>query len=528
VRVSLDRAARWQAAGASVVVFVAEPGGPGGKVTIPADLDVRLGTAVPRRLRWMFIVGTVRLALLARHADVVVSGREVGVGLLEAAAAGRASRRPVAVTVQSRPDVAISAYVGARLRGVTRKALARADLAVCVSAGMVPTVTEIGVPAERVRTVTNGVDLDRLLAAAKQAPEVVLPPGRSVVGCGRLHRQKGFDLLVRAHAIARGAGAPAHHLVVVGEGPDRAALEDLASELDVADTVVFTGFVENPQAIISRADVFVLPSRWEGYPLALVEAVCCATPSIAATCVSGPDEVLDGGRFGALVPAEDEGALGAALLRHLQDPRPLRERAAAGAAEARVRFDPARAARAHLELLEELRGGSGWARAGRSRLVSAPLRLSSQAGGVASTDRVRAGRGPELPSPANPAERLRRPSVLAVSALIAVAATSRTVRNAFSWSNPLSDTVETSRIPTTTARSSAPSILPARASCRARLTAARMTSPATTAPESPRSRVTSRKPLCAFATGTASRLRMRAAASDSTPPPPNPQNAPNP
>ncbi len=372
VRVSLDRAARWRAAGASLVVFVAEPGGPGGKVEIPAGLDVRMGTAVPRRLRWMLLVGTARLALLARGADVLVSGREVGVGLLEARAAGWVSRRPVAVTVQSRPDVAISAYVGPRLRGVTRRALARADLAVCVATGMVPALTEIGLPAERVRTVTNGVDLDRLLAAAKQAPEVVLPPGRSIVGCGRLHRQKGFDLLVRAHAMARDAGAPAHHLVIVGDGPDRAALEELAGELGVADTVVFTGFVENPHAIISRAEVFVLPSRWEGYPLALVEAVCCATPSIAAACVSGPDEVLDGGRFGELVPAEDEGALGAALARHLHDPKPLRERAALGASEARVRFDPARAARAHLELLEEVVGRPWHARGRRAGAVSGP------------------------------------------------------------------------------------------------------------------------------------------------------------
>lgn len=355
-----------------MVVFVAEPGGPGGKVAIPSNLGVHLGTAVPRRLRWTFPLGTARLVMLARRADVVVSGREVGVGLLEAAVAGWASRRPVAVTVQSRPDVAISAYVGARLRGVTRKALARADLAVCVSAAMIPTVTEIGLPAERVRTVTNGIDLDRVLDAAKRAPEVVLPPGRLVVGCGRLHRQKGFDLLVRAHASARRAGAPAHHLVVVGDGPDLDALEDLVSELDVADTVVFTGFVANPHAIISRADVFVLPSRWEGYPLALAEAVCCATPSIAAACVSGPDEILDGGRFGALVPVEDEGALGRALLRHLHDPRALRERAAVGASEARVRFDPARAARAHLDLLEELRRRPGRARGRPAAVRSVP------------------------------------------------------------------------------------------------------------------------------------------------------------
>lgn len=354
VRVSLDRATRWHGAGATVVVFVAEHGGPGGKVAVPQDLDVCFGTAVPRRFRWTFLIGTARLALLARHADVLVSGREVGIGLLQAVIVGWAVRKPVAVTVQSRPDVAISEYVGERLRSVTRRALGRADLAVCVSAGMVPTLVGIGVAAHRARTVTNGVDLDAILAAAAQPPQVPLPAGRFLMGSGRLHRQKGFDILIRAHATARREGAPPHHLVLVGEGPGRGALEELVRELGVDDSVVFTGFVANPHAILARADAFVLASRWEGYPLALAEAVCLATPSIATACLSGPDEVLDGGRFGALVPTEDEVALAGALLRHLRDPRPLRERATTGAAEARVRFDPARAARAHLDLLEDL------------------------------------------------------------------------------------------------------------------------------------------------------------------------------
>ena len=355
VRVSLDRACRWARAGASVTVFVAERGGSGTKVLVPGDLPVRYGTAVERRVRWTFLIGLGRLLALGRRADVLVSGREIGVGMLQCVAAGRLLRRPVAVTVQSRVDVAVEEYVGEELRSWTVKALARADLVVPVSAGMLHTLVEIGVPVARVRTVTNGVDVDHVIQAAQQEPELVLPPGPLVVGSGRLHRQKGFDLLLRAHARALADGAPAHHLVLVGDGPDRVALERLADELEVGDSVVFTGFVANPHAIVARAAAFVLPSRWEGYPLALVEAICCGTPCIAASCVSGPEEVLDGGRFGALVGPEDANELAAALRRHLDDPGSLQERAGMGAAEAHDRFDPARAARAHLELLEELR-----------------------------------------------------------------------------------------------------------------------------------------------------------------------------
>ena len=354
VRVSLDRASRWARAGARVSVFVAEQGGSGTKVLVPDQLPVRFGTVVERRVRWTFLIGLGRLLALGRRADVLVSGREIGVGLLQCVAAGRLLRRPVAVTVQSRVDVALGEYVGEELRSWTVRALVRADLIVPVSAGMLHTLVEMGVPAARVRTVTNGVDLDHIIGAARQEPEVVLPPGPLVVGSGRLHRQKGFDLLLRAHASALRDGAPSHHLVLVGDGPDRGALERLVDELEVRDSVVFTGFVANPHAIVARAAAFVLPSRWEGYPLALVEAICCGTPCIAASCVSGPEEVLDGGRFGALVGPEDATELAAALRRHLDDPGPLQERARAGAAEARDRFDPARAARAHLELLEEL------------------------------------------------------------------------------------------------------------------------------------------------------------------------------
>ena len=359
LRVSLDRAARWQAAGASVVVFVAEPGGLGSKLVVPEHLAVRHGTRAALRFRWSFLLGLARLLLLARRADVVVSGREIGLGLLQAVLVGRLVRRPVAVSVQSRADVAIQAYVGPEARGWTTKALRSVDLAVCVSAGIGPTLVDIGVAPDRLRTVTNGVDVERIRSEGRHAPEVALPAGPFVMGSGRLHRQKGFDLLLRAHARALREGAPAHHVVVVGEGPDQEALEELASDLGVADTVVFAGFVANPHAVAARADAFVLPSRWEGYPLALVEAICLATPCIAASCIAGPDEVLDGGRFGELVRSEDEAALAAALRRHLEDQQPLRARALAGAAEASVRFDPARAAGAHLDLLEELSRSSG-------------------------------------------------------------------------------------------------------------------------------------------------------------------------
>lgn len=104
-------------------------------------------------------------------------------------------------------------------------------------------------------------------------------------------------------------GAPRHRVLLLGDGPDRAALGRVAQELGLSDTVVFAGFLDNPHAVAFRAALFVLPSRWEGYSLALVEALCLGVPAVAADCVSGPREILEDGKYGRLVPVDDEEAL---------------------------------------------------------------------------------------------------------------------------------------------------------------------------------------------------------------------------
>ena len=352
-RVTLDRADHWHRAGAQVDLFVVEHSD-ARELAVPAGVRLHRATPEPRRLRRTVLPSLVGAHRLARRADVVVSGREIGNGLLTAAAVARSARRPLAVTVQSRPDIAISAYVDPKLRTLTRRVLGRVDLAVCVAAGVTPFLGEMGLPEGRIRVVTNGVDVAAVRSAAVMHPDVALPSGPLVVACGRLEHVKGLDVLVRAHALALDGGAPAHALVLVGDGPDAAALQRLADSLGVASTVVLTGFVANPHAIVGRSALLALPSRWEGFPLALVEALCLGTPVVAADCVAGPREVLDGGRLGELVPVEDEQALCAAITAHLRAPDLLRSKAAQGAAEAAVRFEAAAAAHEHLGLLDGL------------------------------------------------------------------------------------------------------------------------------------------------------------------------------
>jgi glycosyltransferase involved in cell wall biosynthesis len=101
--------------------------------------------------------------------------------------------------------------------------------------------------------------------------------------------------------------------LVLGEGPRRKDLEGLASELGIAERVHFPGFHPNPLKFIRKARLLVLPSEYEGFPNVLVEALACGTPVVSTDCPSGPSEILEGGKWGRLVPAGDPAAMAAAL-----------------------------------------------------------------------------------------------------------------------------------------------------------------------------------------------------------------------
>jgi glycosyltransferase involved in cell wall biosynthesis len=94
----------------------------------------------------------------------------------------------------------------------------------------------------------------------------------------------------------------------------------LAASLGIADSVDLPGFVANPFAYMARAGVFVLSSAFEGLPGALIQAMACGCPVVSTDCPSGPAEILDGGRFGAMVPVGDDRAMAAAIAATLDRP----------------------------------------------------------------------------------------------------------------------------------------------------------------------------------------------------------------
>lgn len=135
---------------------------------------------------------------------------------------------------------------------------------------------------------------------------------RNIAAAGRLTRQKGFDLLIRAFAVLAGR-FPDWQLTILGEGPERARLEKLAAEHGLSDRVVMPGTLPSLGAVFSNSDLFALSSRFEGFPNVLAEALSWGVPAVSFNCPSGPAEILRDGVDGLLVPQEDPWALAAAL-----------------------------------------------------------------------------------------------------------------------------------------------------------------------------------------------------------------------
>ena len=196
----------------------------------------------------------------------------------------------------------------------------RADKVVAVSEGVADDLARTArLPRASIEVAYNPVLFPDLLAASHAPlshPSVTDKGGPLLLGVGRLHQQKDFATLLRALALLPSTW----RLVILGEGEERQPLERLADELGVTDRVEMPGFVANPYPYYRQADVFMLSSRWEGLPTALIEALPFEAAIVSTDCDSGPREILDGGRWGRLVPPGDPEALAAAATEALTDP----------------------------------------------------------------------------------------------------------------------------------------------------------------------------------------------------------------
>ncbi len=237
-----------------------------------------------------------------------------------------------------------------------RWSLRRADRVVAVSRATASMAGEMGVPSSRVRVIYNawypppgGLEpLDPRSVHRLPADVPVL------VAAGRLSPEKGQDVLVRALALLARQGCR-FRAVLYGDGPLRARVEELILRENLAELVLLAGFRPDARRLLAGADLVVNPSRSEGLPNVLLEAMAARVP-VVATLVGGIPEMLEDGRTGWLVPPDDPDALARALAEALASPGQRARRAAAAARVLRERFGADRQQELWLDLYRDLLG----------------------------------------------------------------------------------------------------------------------------------------------------------------------------
>jgi glycosyltransferase involved in cell wall biosynthesis len=190
--------------------------------------------------------------------------------------------------------------------------------------------------------------------AGAPAGDDAVPAQPFILAIGRLSEQKGFDLLLEAYQRAGLAGA-GWRLVILGEGPERKALEGQARALGIGDKVGFPGFVDIGP-FLRKAGFFGLSSRYEGFPNVLMEAMQVDLPCISFDCPSGPRDLVMNEQNGLLLPPQDVASLSAALARLVADPD-LRKRLGDAAAGVNEQFSQARIYGKWLALLDDIAAG---------------------------------------------------------------------------------------------------------------------------------------------------------------------------
>jgi len=261
-------------------------------------------------------------------------------------AAARARARLVSTKHNDDP------FRSGRGRYAERMLTRRADRVICITKALARFNREVvGLPAEKLRVVHYGLDAPPQPWGMRGGPE--LPPDTPVLlAICRLVPQKGLDVAVEALAGVR-EQHPDAHLVVLGEGPLRDELSSLAAGYGIDGAVSLPGRVGDVAWWLRRAAVIVHPARWEGFGLALLEAMLSARP-VVATAVSSIPEIVVDGETGLLVPPDDPAALAAAVSDLLDDPARASAMGEAGRARALTEFSVERMAERTVSVYDEV------------------------------------------------------------------------------------------------------------------------------------------------------------------------------
>ena len=217
---------------------------------------------------------------------------------------------PVIVSIHSNPDCS---HFYRRLLLKTIHKLPNVKKIITVSKGIEKKLNN-NYNLKKTKTIYNPIDL-KLISQKLLAQKPV--DFDYILAVGRLSREKGFDILI--NAFAKSNLKNKIKLIILGEGKERKNLEKLIIKLNLKKQILLHGKVDNPFIYMKYAKFFVLSSRYEGFPIVLLEALACEVPVIAANCETGPSEIIVNRENGLLVPVEDEKALKEAMEKLFHD-----------------------------------------------------------------------------------------------------------------------------------------------------------------------------------------------------------------
>lgn len=326
-------ASHWAASGRQVTLITLDDQCNDRYPLHPDVSRVGLGWLRPSRSLWGALVSNLhrcrrlRAAIAASRPDLVISFTD-RMNVLTLLASGRVAW-PVLIAERNDPRRQRMPRVWEFLR---RRTYPRCSAAV-VQTESIATVVRDLVGRRPVYTIPNAVFSPPVDNSQQDSSKECRP---YLVAVGRLSAQKGLDLLISAFASI----APRHphvDLKIVGEGPCQAELEGQAARLAVADRVQFVGWVKQPTRLMQHALLFVLSSRWEGFPNALLEAMACGLPAVGFAGAGGADQIIRHEIDGLLLPEENVPMLAAGIDRLLSDVA-LRQQMGSRAREVTQRF----------------------------------------------------------------------------------------------------------------------------------------------------------------------------------------------
>jgi glycosyltransferase involved in cell wall biosynthesis len=212
-------------------------------------------------------------------------------------------------------------------RLLIKKLYSRADKIISVSEGVeTDLIKSFGVQQKQVQVIYNGFDLAFIKHEIREPInniDQVRDNTPIIIACGRLTYQKNYPLLLES--FSKTQKQIDSTLLILGQGEEKVFLEELILRFGIQEKVILLGFQKNPFKYIAIADIFVLSSRWEGFPNVIVEAMACGTPVISTRCPYGPEEIITDGENGLLVPVDDRDAMAEAIIKLIGN-KILRER----------------------------------------------------------------------------------------------------------------------------------------------------------------------------------------------------------